>query len=77
MALREIKTNIQRRETKDESQTNGSYKIKEIIIKIMEYTHTYTPMSKVKTVNKNKAQQTDSANKGNQRLYLSAKNEMN
>ena len=39
MALSEIKTNIQRRETKDESQTNGSYKIRQIIIKIMEYTH--------------------------------------
>jgi len=28
MALSEIKTNIQKRETKDESQTNGSYKIR-------------------------------------------------
>ena len=39
MALSEIKTNIQKRETKDEPQTNGSYKIRQIIIKIMEYTH--------------------------------------
>ena len=39
MALSEIKTNIQKWETKDEPQTNGSYKIKQIIIKIMEYTH--------------------------------------
>ena len=77
MALSEIKASIQKWETKDEPQRNSSCKIKQIIIKIIEYTHTYTPMSKVKTVNKNKAQQTDSANKGNQRLYLSAKNEMN
>ena len=39
MALNEIKTNIQKRETKDECQTNGSYKIRQIVIKIMEYTH--------------------------------------
>jgi len=39
MALSEIKTNIQKQETKDEPETNGSYKIKQIIIKIMEYTH--------------------------------------
>ena len=37
MALGEIKTNIQKRETKDEPQTNGNYKIKQII-KIIEYT---------------------------------------
>jgi len=37
--LSEIKTNIQKQETKDEPETNGSYKIKQIIIKIMEYTH--------------------------------------
>ena len=46
MALSEIKTNIQKQETKDEPQKNGSYKIRQIIIKIMEY----TPMCKVKTV---------------------------
>ena len=40
MALSEIKTNIQKWETKDEPQTNGSYKIRQII-KIMEYTHTH------------------------------------
>ena len=39
MALSDIKTNIQEWATKDESQTNGSYKIRQIIIKIMEYTH--------------------------------------
>ena len=39
MVLSEIRTNIQKRETKDEPQTNGSYKIRQIIIKIIEYTH--------------------------------------
>ena len=48
IALSEIKTNIQKPETKGEPQTNGRYKFRQIIIKIMEYT--YTPMSKVKTV---------------------------
>ena len=38
-ALSEIKTNIQKRETKDKPQTNGSYKLRQIIVKIMEYTH--------------------------------------
>ena len=46
MALRESKTNIPKWETKDEPQMNDSYKIRQIIVKIMEY----TPMSKVKTV---------------------------
>jgi len=48
MALSEIKTNTRKQETKDEPQTNGSYKIRQIIIKIMEYTN--TPISTVKTV---------------------------
>ena len=39
MALSEIKTNIPKQETKDEPQINGSYKIRQIIIKIIEYTH--------------------------------------
>ena len=41
MALGEIKINTQTQETKDEPQTDGSYKIRQIIIKIMEYTHTH------------------------------------
>ena len=41
MALSEIKTNIQKRETKDEPQTNGNCKIRQTIIQIME--NTYTP----------------------------------
>jgi len=39
MVLSEIKTNIQKQETKDKPKTNGSYKIRQIIIKIMVYTH--------------------------------------
>ena len=39
MALTEIKTNIPKWETKDEPQANDSYKIRQIIIKIMQYTH--------------------------------------
>ena len=33
MTLSEIKTNTQKQETKDEPETNGSYKIRQIIIK--------------------------------------------
>jgi len=51
MALSEIKTNTPKRETKDEPHTNGSYKIKKIIIKIVEYTHTH-PLAKSKQSNK-------------------------
>ena len=36
MALNEMKTNIQKQEIKDEPQANGSYKIREIITKIMD-----------------------------------------
>jgi len=39
MALNGIKTNTQNQETKDETQTSGNYKIRKIIIKIMEYAH--------------------------------------
>ena len=57
MALSEIKTNIQKWETKDEPQTNGSHKISQMIIKIMGYTHTHIhPWAKSKQSNKNKVQ---------------------
>jgi len=57
MALSEIKTNIQKWETKDEPQTNGSYKIRQIIIKIMEYTYIHIhPWATSKQTNKNKVQ---------------------
>ena len=81
MALSEIKINIQKRETKDEPQTNGNYKIRQIIVKnngilnIMEYT--YTPMSKVKTAQQKQVQQIDLVNKGNKKLYLPVKNKTN
>ena len=70
MALSEIKTNIQKREIKDEPQTNGSYKIRQII-KIMEYTHIHIhPWAKSKQSNRNKVQSIDQINKGNKKLYL-------
>ena len=50
IALRESKTNVPKQQTKDESQINGSYKIRQIIIKIMAYTHICKPMRKGKTV---------------------------
>ena len=40
-------------------------------------TYTYTPMSTGKQSNKNKVQQIDLENKGNQKLYLSVKNKTN
>ena len=53
MALSEIKINNQKLETKDEPQTNGSYKIRQIITKIMEYIHIHIyPMSKQSNKNK-------------------------
>ena len=57
MALGEIKPDTLKGETKDESQTNGSYKIRQIVIKIMEYTHIHIhPQGKSKQSNKNKVQ---------------------
>ena len=41
MALKGIKTNTQKQERKEAPQTNGNYKIRQIITKIMEYTHIY------------------------------------
>ena len=78
MALSDIKTNIQKQETRDEPQKNGSYKIRQIIIKIMEYTHIHIhPGANSKQSNKNKVQQVDLANKGNKKLYLPVKNKTN
>ena len=79
MALSEIKTNIQNQETKNEPQTNGSYKIRQIIIKIMEYTHIYiyTHEQSLKKSDKNKVQQIDPENNGNQKLYLPVKKKTN
>ena len=53
LALSEIKTNTPKQETKDKPQTNGTYKIRQIIIKIMKYTHTHIhPWAKWKQSNK-------------------------
>ena len=41
MALMESKTNIQKRETKVEPQTNGGYKIRQIITKIVKHANIY------------------------------------
>ena len=78
MELSEIKTNVQKRETKDKPQTNGNYKIRQIIIKIMIYIpiHIHS-LVKSKQSNKNKVQEIDLANKGNKKLYLPVKNKTN
>ena len=78
MALSKIKTNIQKWETIDEPQTNGSYKLRQIIIKLMEYTYMHLhPWAKSKQSNKNKVQYTDPVNKENQKVYLPVKNKTN
>ena len=78
MALSEIKANTPKRGNKDEPQTNGSYKIRQIIIKIMEYTHIHIyPQAKPEQSNKPKLQQIDPMNKGNKKLYLPVKNKTN
>ena len=44
----------------------------------MEHTHIHIyPQAKSKQSNKNQVQQTDPANKGNQKLYLPVKNKSN
>ena len=71
MESSEIKTNIQKWEIKDEPQTNGSYKIRQMIIKIMEYTRIHIhPWAKKIEFKKNKVQSIDLMNKGNPKLYL-------
>ena len=37
--LSDIEIDTQKQKTEDEPQTNGSYKVRQIILKIMEYTH--------------------------------------
>ena len=53
MAVSEIKTNTQSLETKGEHQTNVSYKIRQIIMKIMEYTHIHI-RPRAKSIQSNK-----------------------
>ena len=75
MALSEIKTNIPKWETKEEPQTNDSYKIRLIIIKIMEYTHIHIyPQAKSKQSNKNTV---DWPGEQEKKLYLPVKNKTN
>ena len=76
MALSEIKTNIQKCEAKDEPQTNDSHEIRQIMSKIMEstHTHTHTDTHERSQNSPTKIQWIDPANKGNQKLYLQAKN---
>ena len=76
MASSETETNIQKQETIDEPQTNGSYKIRQKLIKIMEYIHIHS-WAKSKQSNKNKVQYIDLVNKGNKKLYLTVKNKTN
>ena len=76
MALSEIKTNIQKCEAKDEPQTNDSHKIRQIMSKIMEstHTHTHTDTHERSQNSPTKIQWIDPANKGNQKLYLPVEN---
>ena len=53
--LDEIRTNTQKWEIKDKPQTNASYKIRQMTIKIIEYTHVHIhPWAKSILYNKNK-----------------------
>ena len=55
MALHGNKTNTQKQETKEAPQTNDNYKIRQIITKIMEYTHIHIhPEAKPKQSKKKK-----------------------
>ena len=78
MALTEIKTSIQKQESKDEPQTNGSYKIRQIIIKVMEYTHNiYTPEQSQNCPTKIKYNRLTWWTKEIKKLYLSVNNKTN
>ena len=61
-----------------EPPTNGSYKIRQIIIKIVGCSiYIYMHKQNQNSSTKNKVQQIDQVNKGNQNLYLSVKNKTN
>ena len=76
MALSGIKTNAQKREIKDEPQTNGSYKIGQIIIKIMEYIH-ITHEQNQNSPTKIKYSRLTWQTKEIKKLYLPVKNKTN
>ena len=60
------------------NQIYGSYKIRQILIKIIEYTHILLQSwGKSKQSSKNKVQQIDLVNQINQKLYLPVKNKAN
>ena len=73
MALSETKTHTHKWETKDEPQKIGSYKIMQIIIKIMEY----TPISNIKTVQQKLSTTDWLVKQRNQKLHLLFKNKTN
>ena len=53
-------------------------RFKTTIKSVTEYTHTHIhPYAKSKQFNKNKVQQIDPGNEGNQKLYLAVKNKTN
>ena len=55
---------------------NVEAEVYNMIESVTEYTHIH-PLAKSKQSNKNKVQQIDRANKGNQKLYLPIKNKTN
>ena len=55
MALKGIKANTQKQEIEDKPQTNGKYKIRQIITKTKEHTHTHTHTHKTKIVQRNES----------------------
>ena len=66
MALSEIKTNVQKQEIKRWTPDKWQLQNRQIIIKIMEYTHIHIyPWAKSKQPNNNKVQWTVLVNKGN------------
>ena len=68
MALSEIKTNTPKQDTKDEPQANGSYKIRQLIIKQWD-THIYIYNHEQSQNSPTKIQYIDAANKGN-KIYI-------
>ena len=70
-----------RRRRKKENSTelqkpNVEAEVYNMIESVTEYTHIH-PLAKSKQSNKNKVQQTDLVNKGNQKLYLPFMNKTN
>ena len=58
------KTNTLKLETNYKSQTNGRYKIRQVLTKIGKYTHMYTHINKTKTVVEKKVEEIDPVSKG-------------